>query len=135
VPLVTAYVSPGVLTAVAPPHGVGSATVTVANAGGAFASGSGTVSYVDHGELRVTLAPMPLRPGQPLCLYPSEALAESRWTIFGSDQQVVARLRSSDPTACLTETGGFARGSYIARIEVRSLAGTEKTFIKQLVFE
>jgi hypothetical protein len=134
-PLVTTYVGSGILTAIAPAHAPGSGTVTVANAGGAFAAGSGTVSFVDHGELRVTLAPMPVHPGQALCLYPSEALAESRWTLYGTDQQVVGRLHSTDAVTCLTETGGFARGAYLARIWVRSLAGTEKTFIKQVVFE
>jgi hypothetical protein len=107
----------------------------VANPGNAFGGSSLSITYVEHGELKLVLAPMPVKRGQPLCLYPSEPLAQSRWTFFGSDQQLVGRLSSDGGQACFSETAGLATGSYIVRVWVRSVAGVEKTFIKQVVVQ
>jgi hypothetical protein len=133
-PLVTTYINATTLVAVAPAHSPGNPAVQVSNQGPVFAVIGGTVSFMGP-PVDLLLAPMPVHRGQPLCLYSEQPLAESQWTVFGADQQVVARLSSTDSKPCLTRTGDLAPGVYIVRIRSRDANGRSSTVVRNLVIE
>jgi hypothetical protein len=134
VPLLTVLVSPGVLTAVAPPHSAGTAVVQVSNPGPSYAVGSGTLAYAAP-PANLILAPVPSKKGQPVCLYSDSPLLDSDWTIFGTDQQVVARLRDGSAQPCFSGTAGLAPGTYLVRIRSRDASGKSSTVVRNLILE
>ncbi len=133
-PLVTTYVNGTTLTAIAPAHAAGSAAITVSNAGPAFATGSGSITYQGL-PTSLLLAPVPAKAGQPICLYSDATLVESRWTVFGVDQQLVARLYFDSGQHCFTETLGLAPGIYLVRIVTLDVQGRKSTAIRNLVIQ
>jgi hypothetical protein len=133
-PLVTTYINATTLVATAPAHSPGSFTVQVSNLGPVFAVAAGSVNFVGPPE-DLLLAPMPVHRGQPLCLYSEQPLADSQWTVFGADQQVVARLSSGDAKPCFTRTGDLVPGVYIVRIRTRTQGGRTTTVVRNLVIE
>jgi hypothetical protein len=134
VALVTTYVDANTLMATAPAHSPGSVNLQVSNQGPVFASTGGSVKFVGAAE-DLLLAPMPLHRGQPLCLYSLEPLEDSQWTVFGADQQVVARLSSGDSKPCFTRSGELVPGVYLVRIRTRDRSGRSNTVVRNLVIE
>jgi hypothetical protein len=78
---------------------------------------------------------VPSKRGAPICLYPKNPLSSSRWTVYGADQQLVARLSFGGGQACFTETGGLAPGIYLVRIQGRDIYGQEATVVRQILIE
>jgi hypothetical protein len=78
------------------------------------------------------LAPQPIQAGETVCLYSRQALAECDWTVFGADQQVVARLHFDGGQACFTRTQSLAMGAYLVRINTRDLLGHSTTVLRRL---
>jgi hypothetical protein len=134
VALVTTYVNATTLVAIAPAHSPGTVNAQVSNQGPVFATTGGSVKFVGAAE-DLLLAPMPLHRGQPLCLYSIEPLADSQWTVFGADQQVVARLSSGDSKPCFTRSGELVPGVYLVRIKTRDQKGRSSTVVRNLVIE
>jgi len=67
---------------------------------------------------QLVLAPVPVAPGQPMCLHFDGPPRSSRWTIYNVAGQAVATLAfGGEPGQCW-QTSGVAPGVYLVRVDV-----------------
>ena len=72
----------------------------------------------------LVLGPVPVRRGDPICLYSNPPLASSDWVLYGPDQQVIghASFGAGSPV-CIPNTQAMAPGYYIAKITGATASG------------
>ena len=60
---------------------------------------------------------------------------QSEWTVFGLDQQIIARLKFGNERPCFTQTWDLARGYYLVRILGLDLNGQRVELVKHMLIE
>jgi hypothetical protein len=79
----------------------------------------------------MTLAPVPVRSGQPLCLYLEWPEKASQWHLFNVAGDLVAEARFSAGQRCL-DTQKLSPGIYIARIRVAKASGGGESLVQKI---
>ena len=82
---------------------------------------------------KVVLAPMPLRTGDNLCLYPEKPLASSHWEIFNLMGESIAKLSFDTGYSDCWPTQGVAPGIYLVRMKLTYADGHTETVSKRIV--
>ncbi|MES2200994.1 MAG: hypothetical protein V4498_01950 [candidate division FCPU426 bacterium] len=113
------------------PTGVQSATSTHTETPVVIA----TSTAVIPSELIFKLGKNPAKRGSPICMYANAPIAYAEWTVFGSDQQLVARLTFTEAKPCFTETQDLAPGVYIARIKARDIYGHTSDVVRLFLIQ
>jgi hypothetical protein len=83
--------------------------------------------------LGVVLAPVPVKKGEAICLYPDSPIAGSKWQIHNVVGVSVANLAFDSPLGNCWNTSGVAPGIYFVRLTLAYVDGRETRAWKKVV--
>ena len=127
-PTDTATVTPSVTPSATP-------TITQTFTHSPTPTDSPTPAWSQSGLGKAVLAPVPLKAGQPLCLYFDGNPSRSTWKVYGSDGARVADLSfAADLRQCWDGTASLAPGVYYLNLDIdyadgRHEARTQKVMV------
>jgi len=81
----------------------------------------------------LVLAPVPVAPGEDLCLFSGSPLSGSRWDVFNILGMSVARPVFTGPAKHCWNTRGIAPGMYIVRVKVTFADGGTTTIFRKVL--
>jgi hypothetical protein len=89
---------------------------------------SATPAWSQSGLGKAAFAPVPLKAGQPLCLYFDGNPSRSRWKVYATDGARVADLQfEAELSQCWEQTAALAAGVYYIALEVDYADGRRET--------
>jgi hypothetical protein len=76
------------------------------------------------------LGPVPVKRGQPLCLYAPNPIVSSAWTVYNSVGQRLSTLSFGSEASQCMNTASLAPGTYFLSLSVNTSAGTSSVWQK-----
>ena len=79
------------------------------------------------------MAPVPIKKGEKVCLYPDAPISASRWEVYNVLGVSMADLSFDAPNGNCWDTSGFAPGLYFVRLRLTYSDGRETQAWKKIV--